>query len=195
MLDGSIHLSQSSYINKVLSKFGFEDSNSVATSVNHQQVLEAGVGKTNMRFPYRQVVGSLIYLAIGIRPDISFAVGHVSRFMEEPTEVHVTAVKRILKYLKGTRNYGIMFSSKNANNFKFSIYSDADYAGCTETRRPTTGYCLLFGKGIVSWCSERQPSVSHSTAESEYIAASLASRELIWPKRLLKEVDGTIVSK
>lgn len=156
--DGSIHLSQTSYVEKV---FGFEDSNPVSTPVNHQQVLEAAPVKNQqdlegekkqsnlVNFPYRQIVGSLIYLAIGTRPDISFAVGYVSRFMEKPASSHVTAVKRILKYLNGTRNYGILFSSKQANKFKFCIYSDADYAGCTETRRSTTGYCLFLGTSIV----------------------------------------------
>ncbi|XP_055306569.1 uncharacterized protein LOC129570871, partial [Sitodiplosis mosellana] len=120
--------------------FGFEDSHPVATPVNHQQVLEAAEEASNAKFPYRQVVGSLIYLAIETRPDISFAVGYVSRFMEQPTNAHVTAVK-------GTSNYGILFSSENANNSKFSIYSDADYAGCTETRRSTTGSVYYLEKG------------------------------------------------
>lgn len=189
MSDGSIHLGQSTCTKKLLCKFGFESANAVSTPVNHQQVLEDEEDSNVADFPYRQIVGSLIYLAIGTRPDISFAVGYVSRLMERPTQSHVTAVKRILKYLRGTQDYGIFFSSKNANNFELYVYSDADYAGCIQTRRSTTGYCLLLGNGIVSWCSERQPSVSHSTAESEYIAASLASRELVWLQRLLNELD------
>lgn len=190
--NGAIHLSQAAYTKKVLNKFGFGDSNAVSTPVNYQQVLEGDNDSNGVNFPYRQVVGSLIYLAIGTRPDISFAVGYVSRFMERPAKIHVTAVKRILKYLKGSSEYGILFPSENANNFKFFIYSDADYAGCVETRRSTSGYCLLLGQSIVSWCSERQCSVSTSTAESEYIAASHASRELVWLKRLLDELDETL---
>lgn len=187
--DGSILLHQSSYAKKILSKFGFEDANPVSTPADHQQILQGGEQSTNVKFPYREVVGSLIYLAVGTRPDISFAVSYVSRFLENPANIHVTAVKRILRYLNGTSNYGILFSSKNANEFKFSIYSDADYAGCIETRRSTTGYCLLIGTSTISWCSERQSIVSHSTAESEYIAASQASRELVWLKRLLVELN------
>lgn len=187
--DGSIVLHQSSYVKKILSKFGFEDAHQVSTPTDCQQVLQGGEKSIGVKFPYREIVGSLIYLAVGTRPDISFAVSYVSRFLEQPANIHVTAVKRILRYLKGTSNYGILFSSKNANEFKFSIYSDADYAGCIETRRSTTGYCLFIGTSIVSWCSERQSIVSHSTAETEYIAASQASRELVWLKRLLAELD------
>ena len=192
--DGSIHLSQKAYTLKLLSSFGFSDANAVSTPADYQQILEVEGERDEVNFPYRQAVGSLIYLAIGTRPDISFAVSYVSRFMEHPSKSHVTALKRIFRYLKGTCDYGILFSSKNANNFKFYIYSDADYAGCVQTRRSTTGYCLMLGTGIVSWCSERQSSVSHSTAESEYIAASQASRELVWLKRLLAEVDEQLGS-
>lgn len=192
--DGSILLHQTSYAKKILSKFGFEDANRVSTPADYQQVLQGGEKSNDVKFPYREVVGSLIYLAVGTRPDISFAVSYVSRFLEKPANIHVTAVKRILRYLKGTSNYGILFSCKNANEFKFSIYSDADYAGCIETRRSTTGYCLLIGTSIVSWCSERQATVSHSTAESEYVAASQASRELVWLKRLLEELNEQLGS-
>lgn len=193
--DGSIHLNQQAYIKKVLANFGFEDSTPVSTPADYQQVLQGGEKSVGVTFPYRHVVGSLIYLAIGTRPDISFAVGYVSRFLENPANIHVTAVKRILRYLKRTSDYGILFSSNNVNNFEFCIYSDADYAGCIETRRSTTGYCLLIGSSTISWSSERQSTVSHSTAESEYIAASQASRELVWMKRLLAQLDDKIEIK
>lgn len=191
--NGSIHLHQESYCRKVLKKFGFDDSNAVSTPIDRHQTLE-NKGDECVNFPYREAVGSLIYLSIGTRPDITFAVNYVGRFVEHPSNEHVTAVKRILRYLKGTTNFGIMFSSKNANNFKLSIFSDADYAGCVETRKSTTGYCLLIGTSIVSWCSERQDSVSLSTAESEYIAASQACKELVWQGRLLAELDERFAS-
>lgn len=114
--------------------------------------------------------------------------------MEHPSKTHVTAIKRILRYLKGTSDYGILLTN-TPNNLKFYIYSDSDYAGCIKTRRSTTGFCLMIGTGIVSWCSERQSSVSHSTAESEYIAASQASRELVWLQRLLAELDVQLASE
>lgn len=187
-------MNQAGYVRKVLNSFGFENSNPVATPVDGNNILMDEEQSKDVNFPYRQAVGSLIYLAVGTRPDISFAVGYVSRFLQNPTNSHVTAVKRIMRYLKGTIDYGILFSSKNVNNLKFCIYSDADYAGCIETRRSTTGDCLLIGTCLVNWCSERQSTVSHSTAESEYIAASQASRELVWRKNLLRDFDEQLWS-
>lgn len=95
-------------------------------------------------------------------------------------------------------NCGKSYSSGNRDYLEcptLCVYGDADYAGCIQTRRSTAGYCLLFGKGVVSWCSEQQPIVSHSTAESEYIAASYTSRELVWLKRLLEELNQTMGSE
>lgn len=192
--DGSLFLNQASYTEKILNVFGFADSHPVSTPADYQQILEVEGEEAKVNFPYRQAVGSLLYLAIGTRPDISFAVGYVSRFMEHPSKTHVTAIKRILRYLKGTSDYGILLTN-TPNNLKFYIYSDSDYAGCIKTRRSTTGFCLMIGTGIVSWCSERQSSVSHSTAESEYIAASQASRELVWLQRLLAELDVQLASE
>lgn len=125
-------------------------------------------------------------MSIATRPDISFAVGVVSRFLENPNDSHVNAVKRILKYIKSTLNFGIYF---NGNcNIRLIGYSDADYAGNKETRRSTSGYVFLLGENIVSWGSERQKSVALSTTESEYIAASVAVKELIWLQHLIKEL-------
>lgn len=130
------------------------------------------------KYPYRELVGSLMYLAVATYPDISYAVGNISRYMEKPTIVHEQAAKRILKYLKGTCSYGIFYSSDGT--YQMNGYSDADYAGDIETRRSTSGYVFLYGSGTISWCSERQKSVSLSTTESEYIAASNAIKELVW---------------
>lgn len=130
-----------------------------------------------------------MYLAVVTRPDITFAVGSVSRYLEKPAEAHVNAVKRILKYVKGTLDMEILF--EGGNDLTFCGYSDADYAGDKRTARSTSGYVFLFGGGIISWGSERQKSVALSTTESEYMAASYAIKELIWLKQLLSELLQT----
>lgn len=188
MIDGSIQISQEAYAKKVIRKFGMEDAHPVSTPMENHRALDADIEGKASAFPYREAVGSLIYLANGTRPDICFAVNFVSRYMERPTSVHVEAVKRIIKYLKGTLNFGLFYYSNTT--FDVRCYSDADYAGCVETRRSTTGYCITMGGSILSWCSERQDSVSRSTTESEYIASSEAVRELVWLKRLLMELIG-----
>lgn len=189
LIDGSIKISQEAYTKRVIERFGMIDAHSATTPIDNHCALNTDVNGKQTNFPYREAVGSLMYLANGTRPDICFAVNFVSRYMEKPTEVHVGAVKRIIKYLKGTLNFGLIYFSNTT--FAVRCYSDADYAGCLDTRKSTTGFCVTMGGSILSWCSERQDSVSRSTAESEYIAGSEAVRELVWLKRLLMELIGS----
>lgn len=181
--DGAIHLSQAAYVRKVLNRFGMQDANAVSTPADGNQHLSLNEGEKVASFPYREAVGSLMYLNIGTRPDIAFAVSLVSRFMERPAEIHVTAVKRILRYIKGTARHGILF--EKTNNLSFYAYSDSDFAMDLVQRKSTTGQ---LGQSIISWASELQKCVALSTAEAEYIAASEASREIIWLQRLLDEL-------
>ena len=113
----------------------------------------------------RQLVGSLIYLTL-TRPDISYVVGVVSRYMSNPKKSHLDAVRRILRYVKGTINFGILY--KKTNNCQVMGYCDADYAGDCGTRRSTTGYFFSLGTGAISWCSKKQPTVALSSTEAEY---------------------------
>lgn len=189
-IDGTIEINQQQYTKRIIEKFGMQDAHASSTPMDNHRVLDAvGTGETVV-FPYREAVGSLAYLAKGTRPDICFAVNYVSRYQEQPTALHTVAVKRIFKYLKGTLNFGLVFFSNT--NFDVRCYSDSDYAGCLDTRKSTTGYCITMGGSLLSWCSERQSSVSRSTAEAEYIASSEAVGELVWLTRLLKELIGPI---
>lgn len=176
---------QKSYAEKVVRKFGMTDAKTVAVPMDQSVILENNSNE-QIDFPYRQAIGSLMYLSIGTRPDISYAVNFLSRYMENPSSIHVTALKRVIRYLKGTADYGISFES--ANNLSLIVYSDADFAGCVDTRKSTTGHCVMLNSSIVSWCSEKQKSVSLSTTESEYIAASQSVKEMIWICRLLKNL-------
>ena len=116
---------------------------------------------------YRSIVGVLQYLTI-TRPDISYAVNQVSQFLQMPTVDHFLAVKRILRYIKGTLAFGLSFCKPS----QVSIlgYSDADWARCLETRRSTYGYSIFFGGNLVSWSAKKQPTVSRSSCESKYRA-------------------------
>lgn len=177
---------QAAYAKKVLSKFEMGDSSCVLTPADSNQVMYQFEDSELSTYPYRELIGSLMYLAVATRPDIAHAVGVVSRYLEKPTVVHEKAAKRILRYIKGTINFGISFPS--SNNRKLTGFSDADYAGDMDTRRSTSGFVFLYGNSIISWNSERQKSVSLSTTESEYIAASNAVRELVWLKVFMNEL-------
>lgn len=184
--DGSIFVHQTTYATKVLMRFNMENCNGVSSPSDANQVMYNFDESEPSSYPYRELVGSLMYLAIGTRPDISHAVGMASRFLEKPTIVHERAAKRILKYLNKTLTYGILYFSSKSDEVK--AYSDADYAGDLETRRSTSGSAFMFGESVISWCSERQKSVSLSTTESEYMAASQAVKELVWLKYILCEI-------
>lgn len=184
--DGSIFIHQATYTNKVLCRFDMRDCHGVATPADPNQTMNNYEESDASTYPYRELIGSLMYLAVGTRPDIAYAVGIASRFLEKPTVAHERAAKRILKYLKRTINFGILFSHSKIN--ELHGYSDADYAGCLTTRRSTSGYTFIFGGGTISWGSERQQSVSLSTAESEYMAASQCVKELVWLRKLFYEI-------
>ncbi|XP_074355848.1 secreted RxLR effector protein 161-like [Apium graveolens] len=134
---------------------------------------------------YQRLVGKLIYLS-HTRPDITFAVSLVSQYMHDPLEKHQEAVYRILRYLKKTPGNGLLFK-KNADR-SVEAFTDADWAGSVEDRRSTTGYCTKVWGNLVTWRSKKQSVVARSSAEAELRALAQGICELIWIKRLLKEL-------
>ena len=134
---------------------------------------------------YQRLVGKLIYLS-HTRPDISFAVSVVSQFMNNPSEEHMEAVYRILRYLKMTPGQGLFF--KKTGKREIEIYTDADWAGSVMDRRSTSGYCTYVWGNLVTWRSKKQSVVSRSSAEAEFRALSLGICEGIWLKRVLYEL-------
>ncbi|GAU12447.1 hypothetical protein TSUD_229810 [Trifolium subterraneum] len=121
------------------------------------------------------------------RPDMAFSVCLVARFMERPTEIHVAAVKRILRYLKGTTSYGLWY--EKGNGIKLTGWSDSDYAGDLDDRKSTSGYVFMIGTKVVSWSSKKQPIVTLSTTEAEFIAAANSACQGIWLSRILSQID------
>lgn len=186
----SIFLHQESYVNQILSRFNMKNANSVSIPADPQTVLIPNEDNEKIfsTMPYREAVGSLLFLATVSRPDICFAVSTVSRHVNNPSQMHWQAVKRIFKYLKGTAKLGICYSNRESESGLIG-FSDADNAGDVETRRSTTGYIFeLFG-GPVTWASERQRMVTLNTTESEYVAACAAAKEAIWLRSLLNDIE------
>ncbi|KAJ0771566.1 putative RNA-directed DNA polymerase [Helianthus annuus] len=183
-------LHQKKYATDLLHKFGMFSCKAAATPMDSSMRLYANVGR-QLEDPseYRKLVGSLIYLTL-TRPDLSFSVGVLSRFMQDPRKPHLIAIRRVLRYLKGTTGQGILF--KREIEPKLMGYCDADYAGDLNTRRSTTGYVFLFGSSPVSWCSKRQPTVSLSTTEAEYRAAAMAAQECAWLVQLLGDLNQVV---
>ncbi|KAI3758119.1 hypothetical protein L6452_05669 [Arctium lappa] len=118
---------------------------------------------------YREMIGSLLYLTAS-RPDIMFATCLCARFQANPKESHLYAVKRIFRYLKGTKNLGLWYPENSG--FDLMAYTDSDYGGCKLDRKSTSGRCQFLGGKLVSWTSKKQNCVSTSTEEAEYVAAA-----------------------
>ena len=131
-----------------------------------------------------------MYTAIATRPDISYAVGVVAQFCGSPNQSHLTAAKRILRYLKGTAQYALSYR-KDCDIVGFS---DSDWAGNLDDRKSISGNLFVYGGGAISWLSKKQPVIALSTSEAEYIALSYAVQEAIWLKLLLASF-GVIVDK
>jgi hypothetical protein len=144
---------------------------------------------------YRQLIGSLMYL-VNTRLDLCFAVSTLSQFMVEPKCVHWVAAKHVLRYLHGTVEFGLSYIQ--GDGVKLMGYSDVDWVGSSVDRKNTSGCCFSLGSGAISWFSWKQKSVSLSSAEAEYMAASLASCEAIWLQKLLmglfdQVLDTTVI--
>ncbi|GLC41061.1 hypothetical protein PLESTB_000947700 [Pleodorina starrii] len=165
----TLHVSQKRYVQEVLSKFAMEGANGRSTPLDANVRLSSeGELLDTSRFPYSELVGSLLYLSVCSRPDISFAVGALARHMAKPTTDHWSVAKGVLRYLAGTQDVGISFGG--TGRLDVVGFCDSDLAG-SEGRRSTSGFVFLLGGGAISWSSKLQPTIATSTAEAEYMAA------------------------
>ncbi|KAM6562912.1 hypothetical protein CsatB_022910 [Cannabis sativa] len=135
--------------------------------------------------PYASAVGSLMYAMLCTRPDICYAVGIVSRYQSNPGQEHWNAVKYILKYLKSTRNFVLVYKGGASNPIG---YTDSDFQASLEDRKSTSGMVFTLGGGAVVWRSAKQTSISDSTMEAEYIAAAEAAKELVWLRKFFTSI-------
>jgi hypothetical protein len=182
----SSFLTQEKYTNEVLERFKMADAKPVSTPGVNLEVAKEGKPLESSKI-YMEVCGCLSHLQNCTRPDITYAVGMICREMQNPTEQSWAAVKRLLRYLKGTSSHGIHYS-KNEERIQIVGYADADWAGCKETRKSTSGYIFLMANGAVSWASKKQAVVALSTVEAEYISGSLGVQEAIWEAKFLEEI-------
>ncbi|BAF28754.2 Os11g0656500 [Oryza sativa Japonica Group] len=183
---GIITLKQAAYASRIVEKAGLTGCNPCATPMEPRLKLsKESAGSLVDATEYRSLVGSLRYL-VNTRPDLAYSVGYVSRFMEKPTDEHLAAVKRIIRYVAGTIHLGCRYVKEVEGGLQG--YSDSDMAGDIDTRKSTTGVIFFLGKNPVSWQSQKQRVVALSSCESEYIAAATAACQGIWLARLLGDL-------
>ncbi|KAG6617006.1 Retrovirus-related Pol polyprotein from transposon TNT 1-94 [Phytophthora cinnamomi] len=188
-----IIMNQRAYIQRLAEKFGVENCKAVHTPAdsNSKLVKPSEDEVFAPKYPYRELVGALMYLATCTRPDIAQAVGEVAKFCEYYNKSHWVAAKRILKYLKTTQDLGLVFNGRTKG--ELFGYADANWAGDLDTRRSTTGYVFFLNGSAISWKSKRQPTVATSSTEAEYMALYNATQEAVWLRQLLKDVGAECV--
>jgi transposase InsO family protein len=194
----TIALSQTALIDKIILAYGQKDATIASTPMNHgtqllrpdpQSPLDDEECERLDALPYRSLVGSLMYVASGSRPDIMFAVSKLSRFLDCYREIHWQAAIRVVRYLKGTRDLALEIGGSSSAPSLIG-YCDSDYASDlgAEGRRSVSGYCFTLGSGVVSWSSKKQKTIADSMCAAEYMAALEAGRELVWLRTLLREL-------
>lgn len=197
--DGGYSLSQPRYVKDILTSFRMEQCKPCPTPLE----LGAKLIKSDQNLlpdptRYMALVGKLIYLAVNTRPDISHAVGILSRFMSCPTKTHWKAGMHVLQYLKGTPTLGLTYkgplrtSNQGVKTVSCDMFSDANHAPLKDNRKSTTGALAIMQGAAVSWLSKLQQVVATSTAEAEYIAAGTATKQGLWLRKLLAEINGKV---
>lgn len=192
---GSIYIDQKKYITEVLNKYGMADCKPVMTPMDvnlkfkekSEETTETEEEKEFLkRVPYQEIIGCLLYISQGTRPDICYVVNKLSKYNNKFEKQHWLALKRVLRYLKGTLNYKLSYKQSDSEELCHA-YCDADWASSEDDRRSCTGYVFVFQGGSISWNSRRQPTVALSTTEAEYMSLASCVQEALWLKQMQEE--------
>src|ERR1044072_6114369 len=186
-MEDSIFVSQSKYARGIVKKFGLDSASHKRTpAATHVKITKDEKGEDVDQSLYRSMIGSLLYLTAS-RPDISYAVGVCARYQAQPKTSHLMQVKRIIKYVSGTSDYGMLYTHDTTSSLVG--FCDADWAGSADDRKSPSGGCFFVGNNLISGFSKKQNCVSLSTAEAEYIAAGSSCTQLLWMKEMLEEYN------
>lgn len=194
--DEFIELDRTAYIEEILERFGMKECKPVATPSDINVKLSKHLGSSDIdeeelsKIPYQAAVGSLLYLTQCTRPDIQFAVNDVSRFNSNYRIPHWTAVKRIMRYLNGTKDLKLRYTKGGRS--ELHGFCDSDYASDVDERRSCSGFVFKMSNAAITWYSKRQIPVALSTAEAEYMSMTEAVRDALWLKQLADELDPNI---
>jgi len=174
----------------ILDRAGMTDCKPCSTPVDTKPKVAAADGAPVAdATDFRSLAGALQYLTF-IRPDIAYAVQQICLHMHDPREPHLADLKRILRYVKGTLHLGLLLRPSTSTDLV--VYTDADWAGCPDTRKSTSRYAVFLGDNLISWSSKRQNTVSRSSAEAEYRAVANGVAEASWLRQLLQELHAPL---
>ncbi|GJR47749.1 ribonuclease H-like domain, reverse transcriptase, RNA-dependent DNA polymerase [Tanacetum coccineum] len=183
---GDISIKQSAYANNILKETGMIDYNETLIHMDPgTRLTKLTEGTIVNSTEYQSLIGCLRYM-LHTRPDLSYSVGLLSRFMQEPKEQHMNVIRQVLRYVKGTKDYGITYKHNGGN--KIQGFSDSSYGVNTQEGKGTTGIIFYYGESPISWSTQKQATVVLSSCESEFIAATAAATQALWLKRLLSKL-------
>ena len=195
---GTLGLSQRAYIDKVLKRYNMHNCSSTpAPIVKGDKFGQFQCPKNKLEFDqiktiaYASAVGSIMYAQVCTRPDLAYVTGMLGRYQSNPGLDHWKAVKKVMRYLQGTKNH--MLTYRKTDNLEIMGYSDADFAGCKDTKRSTSGYIFTLAGGAISWKSCKQTLIASSTMQSEFVACFEATGQAVWLKNFvpgLRVVDS-----
>ncbi|XP_071719466.1 uncharacterized mitochondrial protein AtMg00810-like [Rutidosis leptorrhynchoides] len=184
--ESGLFLNQSQYAKEILERDGMSNCKPCSTPLETKSKLNSNIGNpyADPSF-YRSLAGALQYLTF-TRPDISYSVQQICLHMHNPHDTHMAALKRILRYIQGTIDYGLHMTKTSTTSL--ISYTDADWAGCPDTRKSTSGYCVYLGDNLVSWSSKRPPTISRSSTEAKYRGVANVVSESCWLRNLMLEL-------
>lgn len=194
---GQIQIDQEKYVDEILQKFDMLDCKTSKTPSDPSIKLSITMIREDNditgRVPYQELVGTLLYLSQGTRPDIAFAVSDVSRFNSKHSDEHWNAVLRIVRYLKATKSLRLCYKKENNGN-ELHAYSDADWGSDVDKRRSCTGFVINLNHGAINWKSQRQSIVALSSTEAEYVALSSTVKDVLWIQQIINELKQETIS-
>jgi len=185
-----LEIDQSRYVLEIINRFGLSDANPARTPLPsgadvHLAKYDGQASNVQIKL-FQQIIGSLLYVQIGTRPDISFAVSRLAQYASNPSQEHIRLAKHVLRYLKGTSDLKLVYDGAQANGL-FG-YSDSSWADDPDDRHSTAGYVYLLADAAISWCSRKQRTAAQSTTEAEYMALAEAGNQANWYRMFLEEL-------
>jgi Reverse transcriptase (RNA-dependent DNA polymerase) len=190
--EGNFSISQSQYIGDIVENAGLNDGKISKFPLMTGYFRHHDENYLESNDEYRKLIGKLLYISTNTRPDIAAAVGILSQKVSNPTQTDYVEVRRVIRYLNGTKDLQLKLSDKKSCG-QMDLYSDASWAEDPNERKSITGYCCRINGGTVSWCSRKQDVISLSSMESEYIALSECCKEFKWVKMLMNSFDKFVV--
>lgn len=185
-MPNGIEIKQEAYAKRIVEEAGLNTCNATLIPMEFGLKLSKATEEPEIDATvYRRRIGCLRYL-LHTRPDLAFSVGLLSRYMHSPRESHGNALKQVLRYLRGTFGFGLVY--KKGGTKKLVGYSDSSHNTDVDDGKSTTGHLFCFGDTPITWCSQKQEIVALSSCESEFVAATEAAKQAIWLQELLSEI-------